>query len=251
MGRGTKLIKGLTSLVLALLMTSVKASNMHKEAEMVAYELSQRLSLELRDKVFQGKVFEQPISAWQLRSDAAFSNLLQALAKQSIFQQYHSIGNLIMLSGEFAQYAVLLQIERIHGDAYQGILSVMPSAQTGFTTEQSEELYQHLLSEFKGGAKQRFSWVPDSALLLMNIQGDKQRSQHIYFETMEPAAFKNTIKNNLLSAGWKAGSTADFGLSLWTKQRQQVRLYFSAQAEGTALYVLSDDLSKDSYEITD
>ena len=93
-------------LVLLLMMASTlgRASEIEQGATMVAHEVSQRLSLELREKVFQGQVFSQALSAWQVSSETDFSNLLRRLAKQSVFQQYHSIGNVIILSGELGKF---------------------------------------------------------------------------------------------------------------------------------------------------
>ena len=240
-------------LILLLMMASTlgRASEIEQGATMVAHEVSQRLSLELREKVFQGQVFSQALSAWQVSSETDFSNLLRRLAKQSVFQQYHSIGNIIILSGELGKYSLLLQLERINFDAYQGLLSVMPAIPFAFHTSSSAPLYTHLVNEFKGLSPQRLAWLPSSSLLLMNIQSDNQRSQQIYFDAMDIASFQQQLENNLILAGWERSNSTEFGLSLWSKQGRQVRLYYSAQAEGTALYVLSDDLSKDSYEITD
>lgn len=244
-------LRGIATLMLSLLVALPKASAMDDGALYVANELGQQLSLELKDKIFQGEVFSHSLTAWQIKSDVGFATLLQALSKQHILQQYHSIGNLMMLSGEYGQYTILLQIERLGIEAYHGILSVIPAQTPRFSGVKSEQLYWHLLQEIKSFRDQTMSWLPESAIPLMNIKTSVNRSQHIYLDPMEIDALNDVVKSNLLSAGWIKSVTPDFGLSLWSKQSQQLRLYFSPQAEGTALYVLSYDLSKDTYENTD
>ncbi|MDO5667222.1 MAG: hypothetical protein Q4G44_05305 [Alcaligenaceae bacterium] len=217
------------------------------------YDLARQLSLDLEQKIFQGEVFSLTMSAWQIKADYGFEQLLDALSKQSILQQYHSMGNLIFLSGEYGQHSVLLQLERLGAEAYRGILSVMPVAPTtfgDFSAAESGALKQYLHQETKLLAGRALSWVPESAVLLMSIKSTPTRAQYIYLDSASAEDLNTLLKANLMALGWRQSSTDGLGLKLWSKQSQEIQLYFSQQVEGTALYVLSNDLSKDYYEDT-
>lgn len=211
-------------------------------------ELASQLALVPGKKIFQGQVFSQSMTAWQIKADEGYSQLLRSLSRQNILQQYHSIGNVMMLSGEYAQHTVLLQLERLGPEAYQGILSVMPMASPSFSERDSQRLSHYLLKESRQLATQSMAWLPLSATLLMHIKNSPWHSQFIYLDSMNPQALNTLITANLAAAGWQKNSSEEFGLSLWRKESQELQLYFSQQAEGTALYVLSHDLSKDIYE---
>lgn len=242
--------------VLGLTSTGSMASSPHAsdvpyvEAEQLAAELSQELRLDLSQLIFQGEIFSQAMSAWQFHSEYGFGALITALSKQQIIQQYHGIGNLIMLSGDYGQHNVLMHVERTGGDAYRGFLSVMPSQGGSFSSDEVEQFQQYLLKQQANLANSSVSWMPQSATLLLDIKSTPSQSQQIYLDSSELEVLQQEVLINLTSLGWQKSITEDLGLSLWTKGSQQLRLYFSQQAEGTALYVLVQDLTKDVYENT-
>lgn len=231
--------------------SSPNSSDIHyAEAEKFAAQLSKELRLDLSQLIFQGEIFSQAMSAWQFHSEYGFGAFVKALPKQEIIQQYHGIGNLIMLSGDDGQYNLLMHIERTGDDAYRGFLSVMPSQGGGFSSDEVEQFQQYLLEQQANLANSSLSWMSQSAALLLDIKSTASQSQQIYLDSSELEVLQQEVLINLTSLGWQKSITEDLGLSLWTKGSQQLRLYFSQQAEGTALYVLAQDLTKDVYENT-
>lgn len=222
----------------------------HLEAEQIAAELSQVLSLDLEQVIFQGELFSQPISAWQFGSDFGFLGFVAALSKQNMIQQYQSLGNLIMLSGDHKQHNLLMHLERTGDESYRGFLSVMPNQGQRFDATEAELFQQYLLGQQEIISARGVPWLPPSATLLMDVQSTPFQSQQIYLVSLELESLQQEVWMSLTNLGWQKSSTDNLGLSQWTKGSQQLQLYFSQQAEGTALYVLAQDLTKDVYEIT-
>lgn len=238
------------------LSTGVMASSLHfsdtsyAESEQIALAVAKDLALDLSEKIFQGEIFSQPISAWQFDSTYGFDSFVKDLSKQNIIQQYHGLGNLIMLSGDYQQHSVLLHVERLGAEAYRGFLSVMPSQALSFALNEVEQFQQYLLKQPATLEKSRVSWLPLSAVLLLNIKSAPDQSQQIYLDPMPLELLQQEVLSNLKDLGWQKNIVEELGLSLWTKDSQQLRLFFSQQAEGTALYVLTQDLTKEVYENT-
>ena len=61
-----------------------KALALDDKGSRIAEELAIKLSLGLRNKVFQGAIFSQTISAWRIQSEHGFDELINALSKQMI-----------------------------------------------------------------------------------------------------------------------------------------------------------------------
>ena len=155
-----------------------------------------------------------------------------------------------MLHGEYGQHHILLQLERLSADAYRGFLSVMSNQGASFSSDESEQFHRYLLKDTAVLAEKRASWLPESSLLLMDIKSNSHQSQHIYLDPMALEALQTEVVLNLNNLGWQKSITDELGFSLWTQGSQQLQLYFSQQAEGTALYVLTHDLTRDVYENT-
>lgn len=228
--------------------SEVWAIEPREEAKLVAAELSQHLSFKLGEKIFEGKVFSQAMSAWKIPLNHEFSSLMRELSKQKILTQYHSIGNLIMLTGEYEQSSVLLYLERFNGDVYQGFLSVANNELQDFSTESSVKLHRYLLDRQTAIKKQWPPWMPDSATLLMDVKLNAEQTQYIYLDSRSLSELKEVVSVNLKNANWESWLSAESGLSTWTNGHQQLQLYFSSQAEGTALYVLIQQNVKELHE---
>lgn len=222
----------------------------HLEAEQIAVELSNALTLDLSQLVFQGELFSQPISAWQFGSEFGFLGFVAALSKQNMVQQYQSVGNLIMLSGDYKQHDLLIHVERTGDESYRGFLSVMPNQGQSFDSTEVVLFQQHLLVRQEGLSAGAELWLPSSALLLMDIKSTSFQSQRIYLTSLDIESMQQEVRRSLTSLGWQKSNADNLGLSLWTKGTQQLQLYFSQQVEGTAIYALAQDLTKDIYEST-
>lgn len=223
----------------------------YAESEQIAVVVAKDLALDLSEKIFQGEIFSQAVSAWQFQSDYGFEEFIKTLPKQAIIQQYHNVGNLLMLSGDYQQHSVLLHVERLGAGAYRGFLSVMPSQAGHFSADEVEQFQKYLLKEQALASAKRVPWLASSASLLLDIKTTPYQSQQIYLvPQQEPTLLREHVAINLKHMGWQTSDVDDFGLSLWTKGSQQLRLFFSQQAEGTALYVLTQDLTKEVYENT-
>ena len=250
-------MKFIASMLLVFLMTLLTfisgvslASSTYAEAEQIATAIATELTLDLSQLIFQGEIFSQATSAWQFHSEHGFGALLKALPKQDIIQQYHGFGNLIMLSGEYAQHSVLMHIERTGVDAYHGFLSVMLSSTADFSADEAPQLQHYLLSQQEVTVNGSALWIPQDAVLLLDIKSNPFLSQQIYLTPTSLDILQQDVLLNLTSLGWQKNMNEEMGLSVWTKGTQQLRLYFSQQLEGTALYVLTQDSTKEIYEHT-
>lgn len=246
------LLSSISSLSTGVMALSPHASDAtYAESEQIALAVAKDLALDLSEKIFQGEIFSQPMSAWQFNSAYGFDSFVKDLSKQNIIQQYHGLGNLIMLSGDYEQHSVLMHVERVGADAYRGFLSVMPSQALSFALSEVEQFQQYLLKEQALASAKKVPWLAPSASLLLDIKTTPYQSQQIYLvPQQEPTLLREHVAINLKHMGWQTSDVDDFGLSLWTKGSQQLRLFFSQQAEGTALYVLTQDLTKEAYENT-
>ena len=245
------LLSSISSLSTGVMASSLHSSdNPYAKAEQIAVVVAKDLALDLSEKIFQGEIFSQPMSAWQFDSAYGFDSFVKDLSRQKIIQQYHGLGNLIMLSGDYEQHSVLMHVERVGADAYRGFLSVMPSQALSFALSEVEQFQQYLLKQPATLEKSRVSWLPLSAVLLLDIKSAPDQSQQIYLDPMPLELLQQEVLSNLKDLGWQKNIVEDLGLSLWTKGSQQLRLFFSQQAEGTALYVLTQDLTKEAYENT-
>lgn len=220
------------------------------EAEQIAVELSKTLTLDLGQLIFQGELFSQPLSAWQFSSEFGFLGFVTALSKQHQVQQYQSVGNLIMLSGDYKQHSLLMHVERTGHEAYHGFLSVMPNQGQSFNANEAELFQQHLLNQQNAFFASKVPWLPPSVTLLMDIKSTSFQSQQIYLVPLEIERLRQEVVMNLTDLGWQKSSADNLGLSQWTKGSQQLHLHYSQQAEGTAIYVLAQDLTKEVYEST-
>ena len=236
------------SFLLSMGPSEVWAIEPREEAKLVASELSQHLSFELGEMIFEGEVFSQAMSAWKIPLNHEFSSLMRELSKKKILTQYHSIGNLIMLTGAYGQSSVLLYLERLNGDAYQGFLSVANNELQDFLIVSPVKLHRYLLDRQDSIRKQWPSWVPESASLLMDVKLNAEQTQYIYLDSRSLSELKEVVSVNLKNANWEPWLSAESGLSTWTNGHQQLQLYFSSQAEGTALYVLIQQNVKELHE---
>lgn len=223
--------------LLSLNATTTHSLSLEDNDEHLVEELSRYFSLDLMQKVFQGEIFSQATNAWQISSNYGFEQLLSALAKQNILNQYLSVGNLIIFSGEYKNNSVLLHLERLSDEAYQGYLSVMSLNSQEFSHENAKQLNEYLLREGTHLALKKATWLPASALLLMDIKNNPQVSQRIYLDPMDLESFKTMVSSNLINAGWTKKTRDEMGLSVWNKGSQQLQLHFSQHTEGTALYI--------------
>lgn len=225
-----------------------KALALDDKESRVAEELAIKLSLGLRNKVFQGAIFSQTLSAWRIQSEHGFDELINALSKQTILNQYQALANVITLSGEYAHNSVLLQIERTSLDGYQGSLSIMPLKSTPFSYKEEDQLHRFLIREATNLIQQKMLWLPKSSELLMDIEIDTGISQQIYLISMTANELREILSTNLKLLGWRKNDSEDLGFSVWSRNNELLKLYFSDQKEGTALYVSSRGLSKEVYE---
>ena len=216
----------------------------------IAAKFSNVMNVDVGQIVFYGEVFSQPTTVWQIESEQGFNALLQSLSKQNMMSQNHSVGNLLMLSGEYAQHHLLLQLERLENNAYHGFLSVMNGQEITDQIDDPVQFYRYLLEKEKLNEDNHAPWLPDSALLLMNIKSPSAPTQSIYFLPINHETLQEDIRANMTALGWYEKVKNELGFSTWHKDDQRIQFYYSQQAEGTALYVLDHNLIKDVYENT-